>query len=71
MLLPANYKDWESLRLVLEESGLQYVMPPDAASLTAQLKDAARRLGFSRAAACPAVSPEGATRLVRCFSGRN
>jgi epoxyqueuosine reductase len=38
-------------------------MPPDAAFLTTQLKDAARQLGFSRAAACPAVSPAGVERL--------
>jgi epoxyqueuosine reductase len=38
-------------------------MPPDAASLTAQLKAAAERLGFSLAAACPAVSPAGVARL--------
>ena len=38
-------------------------MPTDAASLTSKLKAAAERLGFSQAAACPAVSPTGATRL--------
>ena len=38
-------------------------MPLDAASLTSELKAAAERLGFSQAAACPAVSPTGATRL--------
>ena len=38
-------------------------MPSTAASLTSELKAAAERLGFSLAAACPAVSPTGATRL--------
>ena len=38
-------------------------MPLDAASLTSELKAEAERLGFSQAAACPAVSPIGATRL--------
>src|SRR6185295_18854926 len=38
-------------------------MPTDASSLTSELKAAAERLGFSQAAACPAVSPTGATRL--------
>jgi len=34
-----------------------------AAQLTSELKAAAERLGFSQAAACPAVSPTGAARL--------
>ena len=38
-------------------------MASDAASLTSELKAEAERLGFSLAAACPAVSPTGATRL--------
>jgi epoxyqueuosine reductase len=38
-------------------------MTLDAASLTSELKAAAEQLGFSLAAACPAVSPTGATRL--------
>jgi epoxyqueuosine reductase len=38
-------------------------MDVDTAQLTSELKAAAEQLGFSLAAACPAVSPMGATRL--------
>ena len=36
---------------------------PSAAELTAELKAAARQLGFALAGACPAVAPSGAARL--------
>lgn len=38
-------------------------MPSDPVNLTSELKAEAQRLGFGMAAACPAVSPTGATRL--------
>jgi epoxyqueuosine reductase len=52
-----------SLALQAGVKPIEYSMVSGAAQLTSELKAEAERLGFSLAAACPAISPTGATRL--------